>query len=137
MERFEILICFPCLLAVLFAIVFRDSIDGKKPAELSTAGWSAEVQQAQLFCRHLCICFLSFVQVHSEMRAFWDTIGKNASLYSRQSFSLACFELHLLYSFAPPIQYLYHIPLTSKLAKCINSTLPCLENHVLDLHILK
>lgn len=137
MERFEILICFPCLFAVPFVIVFRGSRDGKKPAEQSAAGWSAEVRQAQLFCRHLCLCFLSFVQVHSELRAFWDTAGKDASIYSRKAFSLACFELLLLYSFAPPIQYLYRIPLTSKLAKCINSTLPCLENHVLDLHILK
>lgn len=37
-EGFEILICFPCLLAVPFVIVFRGSIDGKKPAEQSAAG---------------------------------------------------------------------------------------------------
>lgn len=50
-ERFAILICVSCLLAV-----FRGSIGGKKPAE-----HSGREQQAQLFRRQRCPCFLSFV----------------------------------------------------------------------------
>lgn len=109
----------------------QQSILERSSLLICTARLPAEVQA------RFCIFFLCSVHVHTTRDGSLAGIRlfrKDFSLYAVIFFCLFWVTLALFSCSSNPKPVL-HFRNSSKSVKCINSTPPCFENHVLDLHI--